>query len=168
MDREARGIFGKAIDFLMKIIGSLTSLDLFLMMMLTAVAVFFRYFLNSPVPGDTELMEYLMAIFVPFCILMCIKEDKHISVDFVTERLSPRIQGFLSIVTTTLTLIFYAVVAWQNILYIMMEYESGKTSAVLLIPAWPFIVPIIIMGALSSIILLRRLILVTMPEVLRK
>lgn len=168
MDRETRGIFGKAIDFVMRIVGSLTSLDLFLMMMLTAVAVFFRYFLNKPVPGDTELMEYMMAIFVPFCILMCIKEDKHISVDFVTERLSPGIQGFLSVVTTTLTLIFYAVIAWQNVLYIMMEYRSGKTSAVLLIPSWPFIVPIIIMGALSSIILLRRLILVTMPEVLRK
>ncbi|MBE0596644.1 MAG: hypothetical protein IH614_05185, partial [Desulfuromonadales bacterium] len=49
---EVTGGSGK-FEYLTRAIAAISSLTLFLMMMLTAVSVGFRYFLNSPVAGDT-------------------------------------------------------------------------------------------------------------------
>jgi TRAP-type C4-dicarboxylate transport system permease small subunit len=168
MTNEAQGYSGKAYKFLIGIITFFAALNLFCMMMLTAVSVIFRYMLNSPIAGDTELVQFMMAIFVPFSILVCLYADKHVAVDLIVERLPERIQNILGIFTNAIMMAFYVLVSWQSASYCIQQFHSNLTSAVLLIPVYPFIVPLVIMGAVIGIILLQRILLFNLPGVFRK
>lgn len=117
---------------------------LILMMFLTASDVFCRYFLNSPIPGAMELVEYLMAIVVPFSIAYCALQKSHVAVDLIVDHFPKRLQGICHYFVTLPAIGFILVISWQNYLSIFDTYDSNLTSAVLLIPAYPFIIPIVI------------------------
>ncbi|MBW2137215.1 MAG: TRAP transporter small permease [Deltaproteobacteria bacterium] len=125
-----------------------------LMMFLTATDVALRYIFNSPIPGAFELVEYMMAVLVPFGLAYCAREKGHIGVDLVVERLPRRFQLILGCVTTFATFAFFLLVTWQNFFYILEFYGSKQTSAVLLIPRYPFVAMAALAFAILTLILL--------------
>lgn len=125
------------------------------MMMLTAVDVVMRYGVNRPISGAFELTEYMMAVFVPLSIAYCAEQKGHVSVELLMKRFPKYIQTGVGFLTSLLTLLFAAFIAWQNVLYIGETYRDKLTSAVLLIPAFPFIAPVFIgIGVYAMILLL--------------
>ncbi len=129
-----------------------------LMMFLTAVDVGLRYAFNRPLSGAFELVEYMMAIMVPFSIAYCAQQKGHVAVDLVMERFPKKVGKGADIVTTFITLIFSLIISWQNVLYFFEVKASGLTSSVLLIPAYPFIAPTAIAFATLALILVVHLI----------
>lgn len=129
-----------------------------LMMLLTALDVGLRYVFNRPLAGAFELVGYMMAILVPFSIAYCAQQKEHVGVDLVIGRFSRKVRNVVDIITTFITLIFVIVIAWQNVVYFFEVKESGLTSAVLLIPAYPFIAPTAIAFATFALILVVHLI----------
>jgi TRAP-type C4-dicarboxylate transport system permease small subunit len=111
-----------------------------LMMFLTAVDVAMRYVFNSPIPGALELVEYMMAVLVPISISITAYNKAHIGVDLIMERLPQRFQVYAAFFINLLTGLFFGVITWQCILSVGEEFGSGVTSAVLLIPEYPFVV----------------------------
>ncbi len=128
-----------------------------LMMFLTALDVCLRYAFNRPLSGAFELVGYMMAILVPFSIAYCAQQKGHVSVDFVMGRFSKKVGNVVDIITTFITIIFVTIIAWQNTLYFFEVKASGLTSAVLLIPAYPFIAPTAIAFATFALILVLHL-----------
>lgn len=125
-----------------------------LMMFLTAVDVGMRYAFNRPLSGAFEVAGYMMAIMVPFSIAYCAQQKGHIAVDLIMERFSKKTGTVVDIITTFISLVFVIIIAWQNVVYFFEVRGSGLTSAVLLIPAYPFIAPIAIgFGAFALILL---------------
>ena len=129
-----------------------------LMMLLTALDVGLRYVFNRPLSGAFELVEYMMAILVPFSIAYCAQQKEHVGVDLVIGRFSRKVRTVVDIITTFITLIFVIIVAWQNVLYFFEVKDSGLTSSVLLIPAYPFIAPTALAFATFALILVVHLI----------
>lgn len=125
-----------------------------LMMFLTVVDVGLRYAFNRPLAGAFELVGYMMAIMVPFCIAYCAQQKGHVAVDFVMERFSKKTGTVVDIITTFISLIFVLIIAWQNVEYFFEVQGSGLTSSVLLIPAYPFIAPVAIGFGVFALILL--------------
>lgn len=125
-----------------------------LMMFLTALDVGLRYAFNRPLAGAFELVGYMMAILVPFSIVYCAHEKGHVSVDLIMGRFSKKVRTAVDIITTFITLIFVIVIAWQNVLYFFEVKGSGLTSAVLLIPSYPFIAPIAVAFGTFALVLL--------------
>ena len=125
-----------------------------LMMFLTALDVGMRYLFNAPIPGALELVEYMMAIVVPFAVAVTAYVKGHIGVDLIMERFPARFQMVVGCLTTLLTAALYAVIAWQCVHYIGEEYRSAVTSAVLLIPHYPFIAALTAAFALLTLITL--------------
>lgn len=124
-----------------------------LMMFLTALDVGLRYIFNRPLSGAFELVEYMMAILIPFCIVYCADQKGHVAVELVLDRFPKKVQHTVDTLTTIIALMFALVIAWQNIAYIFEVKASNLTSAVLLIPAYPFVIPIAIgMGAFALIL----------------
>lgn len=113
-----------------------------MMMFLTALDVGLRYLFNRPLAGAFELVEYMMAILVPFCIVYCAYNKGHVAVELILGRFPRRVQLVVDIVTTLVTLLFVLTIAWQSFLYIGETYAADLTSAVLLIPTYPFVIPI--------------------------
>ena len=125
-----------------------------MMMFLTAIDVGLRYLLNRPLAGAFELVEFMMAIFIPFSVVYCAEQRSHVAVELIMKRFPKMVQHVVNIVTTFLTMAFVVVIAWQGFLYIGEMFESEMTSAVLLIPVYPFVATVAIGMATFAVVLL--------------
>lgn len=140
-----------------RIMIGICSTVLAMMMFLTALDVGLRYMLNRPLAGAFELVEYMMAIVVPFSIVYCAHNKSHVAVELILERFPQKIQHFFNIFTSVISIIFVSLIAWQNFLYIGECYSSEMTSAVLLIPTYPFAIPLAVGILAFGLILLLHL-----------
>ncbi len=145
----------KIIRSITRVLLAIAATVLTAMMLLTAVDVVMRYIVNRPISGAFELTEYMMALFVPFSIVYCAEQKGHVSVELLIKRFPEFVQRGVGLLTSLLTMLFAALIAWQNLLYIGETYADKLTSSVLLIPAFPFIAPVAIgIGVYGLVILL--------------
>ena len=124
------------------------------MMFLIFTDVLFRYLFNSPVPGGDELIEFMMAIAVTFCIAYTAHERSHIGVDLLLTRFSKKTRKLIGCITSFLTLILFILICWQTILLIFEDYHSHLTSSVLYIPVYPFIATVAVGLLILCLVLL--------------
>ncbi len=129
-----------------------------LMMFLTAADVVLRYLFNRPISGALELVEYLMAILIPFSVAYCAWHRSHVAVELVLGRFSKRTQAAVNSLTTLLSMGLALLIVWQNLLYVGEYFRSQMTSSVLRIPSYPFIAPVAIGFFLFALILACRLV----------
>ena len=137
--KERVFILSRANRTIVGVLVFLSNWALALMMFLTFVDVLLRYIFNSPIQGSAELIEFLMAIVVPFSIAYCAHQRQHISVDLIIERFSRLTRKILDCVVNLATFLLFILVSWQALLYFLDESRSGLTSPVLYIPVYPFI-----------------------------
>lgn len=148
-------------SFMKKLVETLIAASAFvlaLMMFLTTLDVLLRAIFNSPIPGAFELVEYMMAVLVPFGICYCAFHNSHIAVDLIMDRFSSRVRGVTNTIVTILSLVFVILIAWQNILYFWEVKSFKTTSAVLHIPAFPFVIPTALGFAVFALILTRQVV----------
>ena len=134
-------MFGKVVRWMNQALLAVGASTLAVMMFLTAADVAGRYLLNRPISGALEGVEFLMAVLIPFSIAYCAYQRAHVAVELIMGRFSRRVQRAVDRLMTLLTILFLGVLCWQNLLYINEIRVSRMTSAVLLIPAWPFVIP---------------------------
>ena len=134
----------KVTTFVTGVLTVIAATALILMMFLTAADVAGRFFFNSPISGAMELVEYLMAIIVPFSVAYCALKKSHVAVDLIVDHFPKSLQRICHFFVTIPAIGFILLISWQNYLSIFETYDSKMTSAVLLIPAYPFIIPIVI------------------------
>ena len=147
-------LFNKLNGYLVAALKHLAIWILTAMMFLTAVDVCMRYLFKSPITGSFELVEFMMALLIPFSIVFCASEKSHVRVDIIVERFPKGIRSFLMFVANLLSLVLFVLITWQAAVYIVEEYNSKLTSAVLYIPVYPFIGTLTFaFAALSSILL---------------
>jgi TRAP-type C4-dicarboxylate transport system permease small subunit len=127
------------------------------MMFLTAADVAGRYFFNRPISGSMELVEFLMSIIVPFSIAYCAIQKSHVAVELIVDHFPERVRKVLHFFITVPSIGFILLICWQNYLYIFETYDSKLTSAVLQIPAYPFVAPLAIGTAVFAVIMLLQL-----------
>jgi len=152
---------GSAMDFFSKLTRPITQIllavgatALALMMFLMGTDVILRYVFDSPLPGAYELVEYLLAIFIPFGIVYCAHERGHVTVDLVVDTFSRRIQAVFDSITTGMALILTLLLTWQNVLFIKETFDSKLESGVLYIPAYPFVAAVAVGFAALNLVLL--------------
>lgn len=154
----------KAYDFLLRILNPLTRVVFYMgiicltiMMFLTAVDVIGRYFFNSPILGSFEITQSLMVILMATSIGYCGMMKGHIDIDLVAGRLSQRAQSILGCITTFLGVALFGLITWQTFVYIGDNIASNVASAVLQIPAWPFVLIVAIGSGIFCLVLLLQL-----------
>ncbi len=80
---------------------------------LTVASVVGRYFLNSPIPGDFELVETACALavfsFLPYCQL----QKGNVLVDFFTYKLSARKRGLLDSLSALIYTFIAVLLTWR-------------------------------------------------------
>lgn len=153
IDRIPKGM-NSAISPIKNLFLAISGACLALMMFLTALDVGLRYIFNRPISGALELVEYMMAVIVPFALTVTAYEKAHIGVELVMDRFSLGFRLIVACMTDLLAFVLYALITWQGFLYIFEEYNSGMTSAVLLIPSYPFVASLTVAFALFSLITL--------------
>ena len=124
------------------------------MMLLTASDVALRYVFNRPISGSFELTEYMMAIVIAFGLAYCAVAKGHVRVGLVVDRFPQRAQAIIDSVTGLLGLGLFSVITWQCVLQVKIQFDSGLTSAVLFIPAFPFVAVVAFGSAMLCLVIL--------------
>jgi len=96
-----------------------------------------RYFFNLPFSFTVEVTEILMGVMIYFAVGLTTHDNDHISVDFVTLRLSEHVRVVLGLVTNVLALGFLILMVWQLLQRAVSLFEKGDVSPIMLFPRWP-------------------------------
>ena len=125
----------KTVYFLSRIAGYLATGVLGLLMVLTVANVILRDFFDKPIMGTPELSEFMMVLVIFLALAWCAITRKHVKVELIVNRFSPRIQAILNGITLLLTLGVFVIITWQSALESMVVYD---TTSLLRIPHTPF------------------------------
>lgn len=138
---------------LVSAIAFVAGVGLIFMMLLTAIDVILR-FLNRPISGAYELIEYAMALTVGFSVTVAAHTRTHITVDILTQKLKKNAEKVLAALATLIAAIYAFPCFWQSTLQIKEMHASGMTSAVLRIAVYPFTAVVAISLLFTTIVLL--------------
>lgn len=109
------------------------------MMLVTSYDVFMRYVFNSPTTWAMEISTYLITVSVFLALAYVLRQEGHIRVEIVFQRVKPRVQTMLLLITSFLSLIVFLTMAWYGtelVIKSIMEWELSN-NAIVEIPLFP-------------------------------
>lgn len=122
---KIESIFNSVID----IVGRITSILLFLMILNVFYDVIMRYFFRNSSVGMQEMEWHLFAIIILFGVSVALKDEGHVRVDFLYEKYSVRKKAVINILGTILFLLPLALlIASGSIEYVMDSYRINEIS----------------------------------------
>lgn len=105
---------------------------------ITFCDVIARYFFNRPFPFTVEITEIAMGVIIYFGVGLTTHDNDHISVDFVTLRLSNRLRTLMALITNAIAFVFLIFLVWRVWLRAGVLLEKHDMTPVMFIPLWPF------------------------------
>lgn len=124
-------VFGRLGLILDKVIDGLAWLAGYLMVFATvmvSVDVGMRYVFNSPIGGVLQFSEYIL-LYMPFLAApFVLKDDSHIKVDIIMNRLSPRIQALMNMVSSALGCVALLILSYYGAYITFDYYQRGVPS----------------------------------------
>lgn len=121
-----------------------------LMMLLTVADVSLRYTLNHPIMGTIELTEFMMICSV-LGMAQCALQNRHITVDVVTEHLSKKVNTLIEVIVLIPGMLLILILAWQGLVAGMFTLDFNVKSSLLQIPNFPFYVVLSISFVILSL-----------------
>lgn len=119
-------VLGKLID----VIGYLCGLLMILMVLNVFYDVVMRYVFSNASIGMQELEWHLFAAMFMFGIGYTLKQDGHVRVDIIYDRLSPTTQAWIDIIGTLIFAIpFTALIVYYGFGYAVDAFQMGEGSA---------------------------------------
>ncbi len=141
--------------FLNKILMVLGSVAVLLLMAVATTNAFLRVpFIKSTWRGAYETVGFLGAIVIAFALGYTQKRKDHIVVDILTAKFPKRVNRILDGINYFITMIFFAIISWQVLVWGMKISRSGEVSETLKIVFHPFIYSVSFGFAVFSLTLL--------------
>ena len=116
----------KVIDTLSRWMGYVSSVLVVVLMLDVVADVCGRYFFNAPLLGASEMATLMMVIIIFSALAWAALADKHIKVDIVMQRFSPRVRAIVNSITLLLTLGIYGVITWRSVLESMGVHDVSS------------------------------------------
>ena len=129
----------KAINFLSRGASTIAMVTVGVIMMLTVTDVFMRYVFARPITGSTETTEFLMAILIMSIVPTAMK-NRHIRVDILTERLTPKGQAFFDAITIFTGSWLVLILGWRAFMACLFMISNDVRSPTLDVAIYPFYV----------------------------
>jgi TRAP-type C4-dicarboxylate transport system permease small subunit len=120
-------------------LGIIAAGAIFIMMGLTCLDVFLRYFFRKPIPGTYEIVSFLGTVAVSFAMAHTLAQRGHVAVSLVVQLFPKRAQGVVESLISIFGFILFGLIAWQSVLYAMDCQRVGEVSLTLQLPFYPFI-----------------------------
>lgn len=120
-----------ALNTLARWMGYVSATVIIAMMLLVTSDVIGRYFFDSPITGASELARFMMIIIVFPALAWTALEGKHIKVDLLMDRFSPRVQAMVNAVIILVVLGIYVTITWRSAVY---SLEVNNVTSMLRVP----------------------------------
>lgn len=124
------------LEYLLKCVALIGGMILFAIMLLVSIAVFYRYQLNDPILGDTELVEIGMSLVVMMAMPYVTLRNAHIRVDILDPYLGDHGRYFGDIFARLISgfvLILLIIKSWDKTLE---AWEYDDVTNMIELPIW--------------------------------
>lgn len=119
----------RLVDGLNERVGSGVSWLTTLLVLVVCYDVFTRYLLKSSIVAVQELEWHLFAVIFLIGAAYTLKHDRHVRVDVIYGRLSPKSRAWVDLVGSVLFLIPFCLLAvWSSKPFVMNAFAVGETS----------------------------------------
>lgn len=140
--------------------GAISCLIILAVLALTAVSVFYRYFLARPIMGVDEATGFLVVAIVMFGAAESLRRRDHIRIDILFDRLGPKAHWWLELWSYGAVLAFAVlllITAWHTVLFSRMfgAYSTGYLSIPMWVPQSTMVVGAILLGLVALTMALR-------------
>ena len=123
------------------------------MMSLTIADVILRIF-RRPILGTYEVVGLLGAIVIAFAMPHTTHQHGHVAVEIVVSRLSLPAQSLINLITRILSILLFALVAWECLQYGNDLKAAGEVSMTLRLPFYPVLHGIALAAAVVCLVVL--------------
>ena len=123
------------------------------MMGLTCADIVLRLF-RRPILGTYEIVGFLGAVVASFAMAQTTIERGHVAVQVVVQRFSSRVQEVIYLMTHLLSLLLFALLAWECVRYANDLWASGEVSMTLQLPFFPVLYGIALSAVTVCLVLL--------------
>jgi TRAP-type C4-dicarboxylate transport system permease small subunit len=144
----------KALRPIIRVVNGVGTVVLGMMVLLTVVDVVLRLFLNRPIRGALEIVEFLMVIVVFSAIAYTGLLKGHIVIQILPSRLPERLRAILDSIADLISIGFCGLIIWQGIAQALMSRMRNDISGVLSVPVSPFYYVLVLGMVLMGLIFL--------------
>jgi len=138
------------------------------MTVITIIAVFWRYMLNSALPWPEEMTRYFFIFATYMGISVVMESDEHLKMEVLATILGKSVERLLKVVYLAICLVFFG---WLVLLsWDMMQkvHRLGQSAVAFPFPLWIVWAGMVISFVLTTIQAARRLVLALKPDVLSR
>lgn len=114
-----------AMNEMMAVIGGVLTA---IMTIIVCYACISRYFFNAPMGWSEEAAIYLMIWGIYLGVAAALKDDKHVAVDVVMEKLSPTHKFYAHCFHFLVALVFLSVLLWKGIEMVQLSHTVNNLS----------------------------------------
>jgi len=129
------------------------------MMGLTSADILLRLF-RRPILGTYEIVGFLGAVVAGFAMAQTTIERGHVAVQVVVTKFSSRVQEVIYLITHLLSVVLFALLAWECARYGDDLRTSGEVSLTLQLPFFPVLYGIAFSAAIVCLVLVVDILLV--------
>ncbi len=135
---------GAIFDRILGVLMFLACAILIFAMLLVCTDVIMRYALNRPILWGMEVCEYILVGIVSLGMAWLLKEEGHVKVDFLLNRLKPRPQALINAVTSALAAVIVLIITWYGLrnTFHLMQTGFAIETGVLRIPKAYLLIPL--------------------------
>ncbi|MGB7402371.1 MAG: TRAP transporter small permease subunit [Arcobacter sp.] len=117
------------LDTLIMRIGQITSWLIFILVLLVAGDVFFRYFFHVSSIAEQEFQWHLLAAIAIFGSAYTFQQGEHVRVDLFYHNYSENVKRWMNILIPLIIILpFSAFIIYLSIDYVMQSYANGEVS----------------------------------------
>jgi TRAP-type C4-dicarboxylate transport system permease small subunit len=130
---------GKILDRILDFFSFLVCAIIVVITLAVCVNVIMRYVFNRPIIGVEEITEQLLLFITFLGTAWLLKNEGHVTVDFVVIKLSPRTQAVLSIISSLFGVLISLALTWYGTKVTWSNFVKGAYfSTILELPKAPF------------------------------
>ncbi|NLL36717.1 MAG: TRAP transporter small permease [Fretibacterium sp.] len=132
-------------DHLEEILGAFI---LMVMAVITFANVLTRYLITYPLAFTEEITINMFVWIVLLGTAIAFRQNAHLAMSFFYDLMPRPIKKFFFLISTLMSLTFFALLIWLGSIQIWDEYSLGVTSPSLAIPAWLYSIAVPVFSAL--------------------
>ena len=148
---------GRLFDYINIIMVVVSAILLLGLTFIVGADITLRYLFNRPLGWVKEVSEYILVGLGFLVAAWILKDDGHVKMDLVLNKVGPRVQTMMNIITSIISTIIVLTMTWFALRVIVDFYRTKLVApSVLEPPKWILLTPIFVGCLLLAIQFIRR------------
>jgi C4-dicarboxylate transporter, DctQ subunit len=150
-------ILGSALDHINTVMVVVSAILILGLTFIVGADITLRYLFNRPLGWVKEVSEYILVGLGFLIAAWILKDDAHVKMDLVLNKVSFKTQTMLNIITSGISTVIVVIVTWFGLRVTIAFYQTKLVApSVLEPPKWILVTPMVVGSFLLALQFIRR------------